>query len=121
MNYTIELSENRRILVVKATGPINIDTVRQWSEDIDTRSRATDIRRFLFDVRSAQNIGTVLENYTFAYRDSKEINLQRNVRSAILVSETDPSHEFSATTLRNAGYNVRIFTDESSAVEWLEE
>lgn len=121
MNYSIKLSENQRFLEVKTTGKINIDVIRQWSADIEKRSRAMDIRRFLFDVRSAQNVSTVLENYDFAYRDSVELNLQRNVRSAILVSETDQSHDFAETTLRNAGYNVRIFTDESSAVKWLEE
>jgi len=121
MSYTITLSESRKFLEVKATGPITIDIVRQWSADIEKMSRAMDIRRFLFDVRTAQNVCTVLENYFFAYRNSMELNLPRDVRSAILVSERDQSHDFVETTLRNAGYNVRIFTDESSAVKWLEE
>ncbi|MEJ2656991.1 MAG: hypothetical protein P8012_07305 [Desulfobacterales bacterium] len=121
MNYTIKLSENQRFLEVKATGQINIDIIRQWSKDIEKKSRAMDIRKFLFDVRSARNVSIAAENYFFAHRDSIELNLQRNVRSAILVSETDRSHDFTETTLRNAGYNVRIFTDKSSAVKWLEE
>lgn len=121
MNYTIELSENQKFLQVKTTGQINIDIIRQWSEDIEKKSHALDIQKFLFDVRSAQNVSTVLENYLFAYRDSMELNLPRQVRSAILICEKDRSHDFVETTFRNAGYNVRIFTDESSAVKWLEE
>lgn len=120
MDYTIELSENRMFLKVKAMSQINIDIVRQWSADIDEKSRAMNIRRFLFDVRSAHNVATILENILFAHKDSAELKLSKNVRSAILVSETDGSHNLAETALRNAGYNVRIFKDELTAVEWLE-
>ena len=120
MNYTIKLSKNQKFLGVKAEGQINIDIARQWSADVEKKSRAMGIQRFLFDVRDAQNVGTVLENYIFAYQDSMKLNLPKSVRSAILVSETDRSHDFVETTFKNAGYNVKIFTDKSSAVKWLE-
>ena len=121
MNYTIKLSENKKFLEVKVKGQINKDIARQWSADIAKKSRELDIRSFLFDVRSAQNVATVMEQYTFAYQDSEKLNLLKDVRSAILISETDRSHDFVETSFKNAGYDVRIFTDKLSAVKWLEE
>ena len=121
MNYTIKLSENKKYLEVEVKGQINKDIARQWSADIAKKSRELDIRSFLFDVRSAQNVATVTEQYTFAYQDSEELNLPKDVRSAILISETDRSHDFVETSFKNAGFDVRIFTDKSSAVKWLEE
>lgn len=121
MNYTIKLSKNKKFLEVKVMCQINKDIARQWSADVAKKSRELDIRRFLFDVRSAQNVGTVMEQYTFAYQDSEELNLPKDVRSAILISETDRSHDFVETSFKNVGFDVRIFTDKSSAVKWLEE
>ena len=121
MNYTIKLSKNQKFLEVKVIDKINKDIARQWSVEVAKKSRELDIRRFLFDVRSAQNVATVLDKYTFAYQDSVELNLPKDIRSAILVSETDRSHDFVETTFKNAGYDVRIFTDKLSAVKWLEE
>ena len=121
MDYTIKLSKNKKFLEVKVKGQINKDIARQWSADIAKKSRELDIRSFLFDVRSAQNVATVMEQYTFAYQDSEELNLPKDVRSAILIGETDRSHDFVETSFKNAGFDVRIFTDKSSAVKWLEE
>ena len=119
LDYTIELSKNHKYLRVKALSPVTTDIVRRWSEDLVERSRELNIRCFLFDVRSVSNVSSVLENYFFAYEDTTALGLSRNNRAAILVSEEDRSHNFAETTLRNFGYDVRIFTDESAAIEWL--
>ena len=97
------------------------DLAGQWYADLEERNRSLDIKRFLFDVRSANNVSSIIENYLFAYEGSASLDMPRDVRSAILISEEDHSHDFIEVTFRNAGYNVRIFTDESSAVKWLEE
>jgi hypothetical protein len=80
-----------------------------------------NIKRFLFDVRMARNACSILENYHYAYNDPDNLHLLKDIRSAILVSKGDQSHDFVETTLRNAGINVKIFTDESAAVKFLEE
>jgi hypothetical protein len=121
MNYTIELSENRRYLLIKTTGAITMDTVRDWSSDLEKKSCKTGIRRFLFDARSSTSISSIIENYRFAHHEAETLNMQRTARSAILVSEDDQSHDFVETTLRNAGFTVKLFTHKSSAEEWLEE
>ncbi len=120
MTYTIALSEDKKFLIMRAKGDFTIDIARQWSAEITERSLELNIQGFLFDVRLARNACSVLENYNHAFRDSDNLHLIKKVRSAILISEDDRSHDFVETTFRNAGFNVKIFTDESAAVKWLQ-
>lgn len=106
---------------MKALGDFTIDVAREWSVEISEMGRQMNIRRFLFDVRLARNACSVLENYNHGRHDPDDLHLLKDIHSAILISEGDLTHNFVETTFRNAGLNVRIFTDESVAVKWLEE
>lgn len=121
MSYTIDISDNRKFFRVRVNGDVSAQLACKWSAELQEASRAHGIRRFLFDVRTSRNVSNVLENYMFAYNDAKELQLERNARSAILASPEDRSHDFVETVMRNVGYNVTVFSDESSAVSWLEE
>jgi len=121
MGYSISLSENKKYIICRVTGQITLDTAREFTKELDRLSRAHKIKRFLTDVRDAQNALSTFENYNFAYKDMAEMNLQRDVRSAILIGAADKTHDFVATVTQNAGYGVRIFYDEDAAIEWLSE
>lgn len=79
-----------------------------------------NIKNFMFDVRSAPNVQSVIDDYTFAYEEMAALGFPSGSRSALLISSDDKSHDFIETAFRNAGYLVRIFTDESLAISWLE-
>ena len=121
MKYTISPSDNNKFLIMKALGDFTIDIARQWSVELSEMGRQMNIKRFLFDVRTARNACSVLESYNHAYFDPDNLHLIKDIRSAILIGEGDQSHNFVETTFRNAGLNIKIFTDESVAVKWLEE
>ncbi len=121
MGYTIEVSESRKFLRVRPDRPITAELARQWAPELQELGRRHGIQRYLFDARSLPNVSSVTQNYTFAYKDADTLKLQRDVRSAILVSPDDASHNFVEIPMDNAGYSVRIFTDECAAVKWLEE
>lgn len=121
MKYTISPSDNNKFLIMKAMGDFTIEIARQWSIELSETGRKMNIKRFLFDVRMARNACSILENYNHAYKDPDNLHLLTDIRSAILVSEGDQSHNFIETTFLNAGFNIKIFTDESVAVKWLEE
>ncbi len=72
-------------------------------------------------MREASNISTTFQNYEFAYKDMDDLNLERDVRSAILADPAHFSHDFPATAQQNAWFNVRIFHDEDIALAWLNE
>lgn len=121
MSYTIEPSENSKYIICRIGGTLTMDVVLDFTKEMDRVSRESHIKRFLFDVRDATNTLSVLEKYDYAYTDMRALNLQRDIRSAILVSSSDTSHDFVATVAQNAGYNVRVFCDEGEAVGWLDE
>ena len=80
-----------------------------------------NINRYLFNLRGAPNIENILPNYQFAYQDMDNFGFPKNARSVLLTNPDDKSHDFMETVFRNAGFNVRLFSNESSAIAWLEE
>jgi recombination DNA repair RAD52 pathway protein len=121
MSYQVEIAKNGRYLICRVSRPVTTDLARQFSMAMDQVSRAHNIKRFLVDVRGAPNVATVFQNYEYANKDMGSLDLQRDVRSAILVDCDDHSHDFVETVTQNAGYVVRVFDDESAAIAWLEE
>jgi hypothetical protein len=121
MSYQIKISGDGKYIRVQATGNITVDVARQWSHEVKRMSDESGIRHFLFDLRNAENTSSLVDIYNFAYRDADRIGLVRDVFSAILVDPKDKSHNFVELTMRNAGYNVKLFTDEESALKWFEE
>ena len=98
-----------------------MDIAREFTVELDRLSRSLKIKRFLSDVRHAPNALSTFENYDFAYKVMPELNLQRDVRAAILAAPADKTHEFVETVAVNAGYGVRVFYDEDAAIVWLVE
>jgi hypothetical protein len=84
MGYSISLSENKKYIICRVTGKITLEIAREFTKELDQLIRSIKVKRFLTDVRDAQNALSTLEKYDFAYRDMAEMNLQRDVRSAIL-------------------------------------
>jgi hypothetical protein len=61
-----------------------------------------------------------VRNYEFANKEMVDFGFSRRSRSALLVRPDDRSHDFIETAFLNAGYAVKLFTDEVSAISWLE-
>lgn len=121
MSYEISLPENRKYVYVRVTEAITIELARRFSKDSAVLGRKHNLNRFLFDVREARNVARTLLNYQFVHKEMAALDLDKAARSAILVSPADKSHDFVETLARNAGYNVRLFTDAAAAIGWLEE
>jgi hypothetical protein len=78
------------------------------------------IDRFLFDLRDSPNQQSVVDNYEFAHKEIALFGFPKHSRSAFLVRPDDRSHDFITTAFFNAGYVVRLFSDEAAAIAWLE-
>lgn len=119
MAYTITPSEENQYLICRVSGEITVSSAEQVTMELDRVSRERRIKRFLYDVREAKNVMSNFQNYDYAYKEMSKMNLQRDVRSAILTEPDDHSHDFVETVMRNAGYSVRLFRDRDTAVAWL--
>jgi len=119
MSYTITLSDDGRYIVCRVVGQVKVEIAREFAKEMDRWSRSLNVKRFLTDVREAPNASSTFENYEFAYKDLEELGVQRDARAAILVAPDDRTHDFVEMVVQNAGYGVKIFHDEESAVAWL--
>jgi hypothetical protein len=120
VSYEISIAENGKYVRVKVTAAITTELARQFSIDASSYGAKNDLKRYLFDVREARNVASTLLNYQYAHKEMADMKLDKTARSAILVSPADKSHDFIETLSRNAGYNVRLFTDEAAAIAWLD-
>ncbi len=121
MDYEISISENLDYIVIRVHKPMTTELSLRCGPEIVRLAEENNINRFMFDVRESVNIQSVTKNYYFAYKDIAEFEFPRASRSAFLVDKNDRSHDFITTAFLNAGYIVKIFNDESSAIKWLEE
>lgn len=117
--YHISLSEEEDYIHIKVEGKITIDVAASFSVDASVLGQEKGISNFLFDVREAWNASTHIENYKFANQEMRNLMLDPNVNSAVLVNKDDRSHDFIPVVVNNAGYSIRLFTELSEALEWL--
>ena len=79
------------------------------------------IDNFLFDLRQAPTRTSVFAHYDFLYNQSTRLGFKPHSKHALLISIKDMvDYHFVETILINAGYQGKIFTGESAAIEWLE-
>ena len=119
MSFKIALSENGTHLRVRVDEPMSRTLATEIAEALTKLAEKHGVKNYLYDVRNAPNVESVIDNYTFAYEDMSKMEIDREANVAILIREDDTSHDFVETALRNAGYNVRTFDDEAAALAWL--
>lgn len=116
MKYNISVSDDRKFILLKATGIINRLLVIQYFIEAHTLGKQEGINRYLVDFTECRNTDTVLRNYTLAYQDMKDPRIDQGARTALLVSFHDHSHDFLETLLRNSGNDVTLFHDHELAL-----
>lgn len=119
MTYKITVSEDNLYLVCRITGAIDGDVARDFSVALDALGLERNIRCYLTDVRNAHNTLSYGENFHFVNQDMAAMGIRRGTRVATLIRRDDKVHQFLETLTHNAGYNMRIFHDETDAVAWL--
>lgn len=115
----MSVSESGSYVYCRVKGPINAESARQMSNEIQQFCDQAGIEARLIDVREARNMLSVSNNYDLGYRDLDQQGVGRSHKAAILVSPGDDSHDFALLVIRNSGFNARKFTDEAEAIAWL--
>jgi hypothetical protein len=118
-DYEVSLSPDRKYIVVNIKTDMTNELGYRCGVDAAELGLQSDIKCYLFDLRGAPNIESTLENYTFAYDEMNDFRFPKDARSALLTDPDDRSHDFMETVFNNAGYAVRLFTDEAAAIAWL--
>jgi hypothetical protein len=120
MDYSITPSMDGTFIILKIKGNINREIATRLNLEAHALGKKLQLKRYLVDVTEAKNTETIIGNYNFAYSDMQKMEgIDKRARVATLVSPDDHSHDFIETVSRNAGLNVRIFTDLDEAKQFL--
>jgi len=121
MEYRVAVSPDGPWIEITIHAPVTAEVERHFATEAVAAAKAHDLTDFLVDATRTANIAETFEQYQFAYRDVKGLDLDKNARIAVLVSPGDASHDFIETLLRNAGFSCRSFRDRDAAYAWLRE
>ena len=121
MDFEVFLADSQKYIVCRALAPVTEEITRQMTEAVAKIAERTGVLNRLIDVRHAPNAMSVTVNYDMAYKTMEAMHIERSTKVASLQSPGDTSHEFVCIAIRNAGFNLRTFTDEAAAIAWLEE
>lgn len=119
MSYQLTVSEDNQYLICRITGAIDAGVARDFCMALDALGLEKNIRCYLTDVRNAHNVLGYGENFHFVNSDMAAMGIRRGTRVATLIRRDDRTHQFLETLNHNAGYNMRVFHEETDAVLWL--
>ena len=120
MSWHIEHSKRDKLLLVTATGPVSTEDVQaQATQGIEIIKRE-QLQAVLADYSSAVLEMPIMEIYKMP--DMFEtLGLPKQTRMAILLP-SDPvnmhKYTFFDDTATNRGYQVKLFWEESHAIDW---
>lgn len=119
IQFDISFPDSTNYILVTVKGPINRERGKSIARHVNKALAENHRQNQLFDLRDCKNDDKVANNFYFANEDSKEIELVTDSLVAYLVANSDYSHDFVATAMRNSGFNVKVFRNEQEAINWL--
>ena len=121
MNYDIAVSDRKTYMHVRVNEPVTLQVLKGFMHETAEKANEYGIDNFIFDLRQAPSRTSVFAYYEFAYNQFKRFGYKPLSKHVLLISLEDMvDYYFVETVLINAGYQGKIFTDESAAIEWLE-
>ncbi|MGB2690318.1 MAG: hypothetical protein WBC36_15150 [Desulfobacterales bacterium] len=121
MKYEIFLSERKTYLQILVNEPVTSELLKDFIGETARKAYEFRIDNFLFDLRCAPDQAEVTDHYVMVYKRSPKLGFKSRSKHALLVSQKDmDDYSFVESILINAGYQSKTFTDELSAIEWLE-
>jgi hypothetical protein len=121
MNYDISVSDRMTYIHVRVNEPVTLQVLKGFMHDTAEKANEYRIDNFLFDLRQAPNRTSGFAHHEFVFSQFKRLGYKPHSKHVLLISLEDMvDYGFVETFLINAGYQGKIFTDESAAIEWLE-
>jgi hypothetical protein len=121
--WSVEYAHPKGIVVATARGHIFREDVRRQAEHVSQLLRQHKANRVLADCRTARVEISLTDIYWFpAYYSA--LTASRRFRIAVMVPATGyrmNSFKFYELRCRNAGFNVKLFSEYSDAEAWLQQ
>ena len=118
--YETGISPDETYLFARAfQHPFTFELAQTLAVELVLLGEKLNVLGCLIDISETTSASKVIDKYKFAYEKAKIIGLPFHWRYAFLKAHGDNSPIFIETVMSNAGYIIRIFDNESEAVEWL--
>jgi hypothetical protein len=118
MPYTLEWSLERQLITIRRVGFVTYQEIKASLQEIGREIVSTFRPHLLVDIRAATRYPDKAELLLAADTNCRELHLSR--RTAFITNgDVTESIRFLVLTASNRGYEVKLFSDEKPALDWL--
>jgi len=118
MKWVIHLDAPNRLVVVKVTGTIKAEPLRQMTSELRAALQQHQSKQVLLDYTDAVSD---LQLYEVFERPKvlQELNFPSDVKVAVLYHVLNEDTQFLENVYRNQSFPVRVFSNRNLAMAWL--
>lgn len=122
MKFELDYIEEDKIVFVKASGELNVESEEELRNDVIEFTRKHNCLKVLIDYKELSKIDMEIFEIYEIPKKYVEQELSRDLKIAILF-KVDEKEKFSfyETTAFNRGYKVKLFLELEDAKNWLKE
>jgi hypothetical protein len=117
MGIDYQVEHRATCTVVRASGEPTLGDFIAFLGKVGAQSKGWTNDRLLFDLRGIRTLTTFTEHYSVGQEAGRQLRHLRRVASVVAADRITRASE---KTARQAGMDLRVFTDEGEAVAWLE-
>lgn len=119
--YAITFEEIAGILVARVRGKRTRENVIHITREVFAQAVESRNTKVMTDVKELSGRLGVIDDYFIVTELFGELRGKGVAKAAIVDVEESPIHEwFIEVVARNRGYNFKVFSDETDAMDWLE-
>ena len=121
MDHRISIEKRENFVHAYIIGPISQELLAEFMKKTSMKGKKWGFNRYIADLRQAEKQMSMVKDYNFAYRKAEEYGFKPGTsKHALIVRHEDiDDFAFIETVFQNAGHNLRIFTDEDAAFDWI--
>ncbi len=117
--FTVEYIKDGNYLRIKVNVPVTRDLADQFAAQAEEDGARLGCGGYLIDVRGVINESSVHDNFQFSVNELGDMVDEFEMKRAVLVDVDDDTHDLPILAMCEAGLNMRKFTDEQQALDWL--
>ena len=123
MSQRIAIKKGKNFVHSNVYGPISLDLLAELMGKTAEKADKWNFTRFLVDFRKAKKEMSIVDDYNIAHIKAKEFGLKSGSSKHALIVRKEDFNDFLfvETVFQNAGYILKIFTEENTAFNWLSE
>lgn len=120
MDFEICIPRRKPHVRVKLKQNITKSRAEQFMKEATALGMQKNVRKLIVDLRGFSSESSIADKYSYAHREANTPALGHFLKTALLADEVTKDLTFMETVMQNAGFNFRLFTNETKAITWLD-